>query len=155
MTVDDLLILTEDQIDYASLDLDLLAELARQATEPFIATSALASLSSRDELTAQDVCEEILRRPDGDTHLRAYAMTTLYSLSPERGLRQMEQCADSDIDERLLGSVIENVMSDIDRFKSGHRELVSKLIAKARRVSAERFSDPDEVQRFIAVFASQ
>ena len=45
MSVDDFLVLPYDHIDYTSLDVDTLRELAIQDSEPYIATSALAMLS--------------------------------------------------------------------------------------------------------------
>jgi hypothetical protein len=89
MTVDDLLMLTEDAIDYDALDVSLLGELARQPIEPFIATTALAKLHGRDALRAQAVCVEILGRGgDADRHLQAFAMTMLYSIDPDLAINE-------------------------------------------------------------------
>ena len=70
--------MTEDEIDFDALDVGLLEQLARQENEPFIATSALAKLSSRDQASARAVIDEILERadvivrcPQGHTTFRA------------------------------------------------------------------------------------
>jgi len=91
MTLDHLLMMTEDQIDYEALDLSTLDELVRQESDPFIATSALAAQQGRDPGRATDACEAILLRDEGDSHLRAFAMTSLYSLDSSKAAARMHE----------------------------------------------------------------
>jgi hypothetical protein len=91
MTLDHLLMMTEDQIDYEVLELGRLDELVRQESDPFIATSALAAQQGRDPKRATDACEAILLRDDGDSHFRAFAMTSLYSLDALKATALMHE----------------------------------------------------------------
>ena len=110
MTFDDLLMLTEDAIDYDALDVSLLSELARQPIGPFIATTALAKLHGREALRAQAGCVEILGRGgDADRHLQAFAMTMLYSIDPNLANGEMERLAGGACHALLVGAMSETV----------------------------------------------
>ncbi|MDQ3369586.1 MAG: hypothetical protein M3680_29510 [Myxococcota bacterium] len=151
MNIDELVILIDDEIDYEALPTELIEEAARQTADPFIATSALAELYARDQHAVQAVCVEILGRPDPDRHLRAFALTTLYSVDPAGGARAMVTLATEVSDETLLAAMIDSVMSEPARFAASP-ELVAALFAQVHRsTNADLLSNP-EVRDFVARF---
>jgi hypothetical protein len=89
MTLDELLLLPDDQIDYERLDRTMLRELATQSYEPFIATSALGELRVRRAVEARDASLAILASELPDRHLRSFALTTLCEVDEERDIEVM------------------------------------------------------------------
>ncbi len=149
MTLDYLLMMTESQIDYEILELSTLDELVRQNSDPFIATSALASQQGRDPVRATDACEAILLRDDGDSHLRAFVMTSLYSLDSSKATARMRQLVEhGSLDVSLLGAIVQNVVSDLERCRND-TDLLQRLSAAVKRFSIGQFSDQDEVRHFL------
>lgn len=73
----------DEQIDYGALSANMLAQLAVQRDEPFIATSALGELGQRgDEHASKVACEHILDGSICDAH-----QLTTFALTSERDKR--------------------------------------------------------------------
>jgi hypothetical protein len=94
------------------------------------------------------VCVEVLGRgEDADRHLQAFAMTMLYSIDPSLAIGEMERLAGGACHALLVGAMVENVMSDRERFAHA---FVTRLRAMVEELCGERFLDPDEVAAFVA-----
>lgn len=88
--VDDLLMLTFDEIDYNLLSIAELTGLAL-AEDMFIATSALTELLVRDKEAAASAARMILEEGRGDRHLQAHALEVFFSASPQHALAYIRQ----------------------------------------------------------------
>lgn len=149
MNVEDFLMMTEDEIDFDRLEIGVVAALAAQDAEPFIATSALGNLCGRDRAQTIVIASSILRRVDGDAYLGAFAMTILFGLAPEVCVDEMRRLLRGDPDPRMLEAMVDNVTADSSRFR-GEQPLLSTLRRKVSAVPRDALSDPDEVSRFLA-----
>jgi hypothetical protein len=153
-TVDDFLLLTDDQIDYASLDLGMVAQLATQRVEPFIATSALHELSRRDPATARDAAEGILGGDLWDHRLAAYALYILFNRDAESGIAQMARLLERELEQPIVDAMIESVMYEPARFRAGIGRLVLQLLGRRlRAVPAKAFDNPQWAAAVIALAA--
>jgi|694.fasta_scaffold22972_8 hypothetical protein len=83
MNADELMMLTEDQIDFESLSIDILKNLAL-GDELFMATSALAELGYRDLQQAEIIAWKILSEQKGDSHLQALALEVMFNCNPDK-----------------------------------------------------------------------
>jgi len=83
MNADELMMLTEDQIDFESLSIDILKNLAL-GDELFMATSALAELGFRDQKQAEMIAWKILSGQKGDAHLKALALEVMFNCNPDK-----------------------------------------------------------------------
>jgi hypothetical protein len=83
MNADELMMLTEDQIDFESLSIDILKNLAL-GDELFMATSALVVLGFRDQEQAEMIAWKILSEQKGDSHLQALALEVMFNCNPDK-----------------------------------------------------------------------
>lgn len=151
MTIDDFLVLPHDQIDYASLDVDLLHELATQHNEPYIATSALAELGARGAPEARAAAAAILAGEPWDRHLFAFAITTLCEIDCGEAAKTMARLLGTTNDPKVLGAMVECVLSNPDQFSAGaDRTFVDGLAKKVEVVDPDQFTDLDERAVFLA-----
>jgi uncharacterized protein with von Willebrand factor type A (vWA) domain len=151
MTINDLLVLPHDEIDYASLGAGMLRELAIQNSEPYIATSALAELGARSVPEARAAAAAILAAEPWDRHLFAFAITTLCDIDRDDATETMERLLDRTNDPKVLGAMVECVLSDADHFRVGHgRAFTDRLAAKVEAVQPDQFTDLDERAAFLA-----
>jgi hypothetical protein len=157
MTIDDLLVLPYDQIDYTSLDAGMLRELATQNSEPYIATSALAELGVRGGPEARIATSAILAAEPWDRHLFAFAITTLCDIDRGDATETMARLLEGTSDPKVLGAMVECVLSDSDHFSTGlARAFTDRLAAKVETVAPDQFTDLDERAAFLARYrASQ
>jgi hypothetical protein len=82
MEINELMRLTDDEIDYDALSDDELKELAL-GDELFIATSALGELDNRNGNLGAEVAWEILSNSKSERYLQAAALETLFQGNPE------------------------------------------------------------------------
>jgi hypothetical protein len=151
MSIDDLILLPHDQIDYQGLAPDVLLALATQQDEPFIATSALGELAARRGPEALAAVEAILAAEPWDRYLRAFAITILCGRDRERATETMARLLDDTTDPKDLGAMVECVMSDPDHFAAGPaRAFADRLAATVARVAPDQFTDLDERAAFLA-----
>lgn len=86
MNIDELMMLTEDQIDFELLSIDILKNLAL-GNELFIATSALAKLGYRDQKQAEMIAWTILSKQKGDSYLQALALEIMFDCNAEKTIQ--------------------------------------------------------------------
>jgi len=115
MNIDDLLMLTDDQIDYTSLSEDILQQLAL-GEELFIATSALTELSIRNSPCAASVAWEILSHAHGDHHLQARAVEVLFEVNRKRAMDWLEQQV-PECEPFMLNAIMELIIENESDFK--------------------------------------
>ena len=153
--IDRLLVLPAGEIRYDSLSTSTLSALATQLADPFIATSALGELAQRGPQDTKDAAENILDRELWDRHLTAFALTLLYDRDPESGIRRMESLAPTCADPKILTAMIENILSDPERFRTTDRASLARVIAQ--RVAAldlEEFNDVEQRDKFLSMFGN-
>lgn len=150
-SIDDLLLTPYEQIRFEELSSSLLAKLAVQQYEPFIATSALGQLSVRSADEGRAAAVAILE-DDWDRHLTAYALTTLFSYEPGAAIDRMRMRLPSCTDPLILSAMVENVMADPTQFENADgQEFVRGLADRVRATSPEEFSDQEERSAFLAM----
>ncbi len=116
MEINDLMMLTDEDIDYSSLSLDILKELAL-GDELFIANSALGELSERNSGIAGSIAWEILLNLHGDCYLQAAALEIIFQFDREKALdyisREVYFC-----NTYILNSIMELIIENEFKFKS-------------------------------------
>ena len=149
MTVNDLMMLTVNEIDYSSLSVETLKELAL-GDELFIATSAIGELANRDSNLGAEVAWEILSNSKGDRYLQAAALETLFQSNQKRALHYMNQRT-RDWDHYLLKTVIELIIENPSDFSSGLGWPVSRLIRERIKnfKDEEHFIAPELIDSFL------
>lgn len=123
--LEELLILTADDIEFETLSTQMLIDLALEE-EMFIATSALTELSLRDEQTAGVVAEKILNTGHGDRYLQAQALEKFFSASPHQGLNYIRQNLVK-FDPYVRRTVEELIAENRTIFNTELRNLLHKL----------------------------
>jgi hypothetical protein len=155
MNIADLLLLPDDEINYAALDVGVLLQLATQEDEPFIATSALGELGMRRVPEAVVAAAAILTKPLWDRYLHAFAITTLCATDPAQITEIMDSVIEQTNDPKVLGAMVECVLSEPDHFSKGAAQsFANKLAGKVRRVPPDEFTDLDERTRFLERFGA-
>lgn len=155
-TVDELLLLPDDQIEYSTLESSLLAALATQQEEPFIATSALAELAGRGVPEAASAAETVLEAEPWDRHLRAFAIKCLFELDSDRGLAQMERLVDACSDPKLLAAMMDNVLYTAEPFDTADgRAFVERLTRRVSRMEADTPDDRELRREYLAKYGSR
>lgn len=148
MTVNDLMMLADDDIDYSSLSVETLKELAL-GDELFIATSALGELANRDRSLGAEVARVILLESRGDRYLQAAALETLFQCNRELALDYMKEQAQK-CDRYLLKTVIDLIIENPSVFSSGRGWPVSRLIRERIKSfkDEEQFIAPELIDSF-------
>ena len=150
MSLNDLLLLPHDQIDYTSLDDGMLRELATQNSEPYIATSALAELGARGGHDARAAAATILSNELWDRHLFAFAVTTLCDIDCEEAARTIPRLLDVTSDSKVLGAMVECVLSYPDHFSSSSGQtFLRRLVTKVATVEPDEFTDAEQRTAFL------
>jgi hypothetical protein len=150
-SVDDILLTPYEQIEFEKLSSGLLAQLAVQEYEPFVATSALGQLAIRNVDEAQQAALAILDH-DWDRYLTAYALKILFSRDPSTAIEWMTMHLPACMDAEILAAMMENVMADSTHFENKQgRELIERLRNRVREISADEFSDQRERSSFLSM----
>jgi len=139
MSINELLMLTDDQIDYPSLPEDTLKQLAL-SDELFVATSALTELSIRNSPCAASTAWEILSQAHGDHHLQAGAIEVLFEVNRKQAMDWMEQQAPG-CAPFMLKTIMELIMENESAFKAEPGLSIAHLVI-------ERLAEFDEETRF-------
>src|SRR6476659_5212156 len=111
---EDLLLLPDDAIDYKALAADVLLDLATQDSEPYLATSALGELSRRGAPEARTAALAILAHEPWDRYLSAFAIGVLCRIDCGQATEVMHRLLGKTNDPKILGAMIECVLSDPD-----------------------------------------
>jgi hypothetical protein len=149
MEINELMMLTDDEIDYENLSDDELKELAL-GDELFIATSALGELENRKSKQASNIACSILSNSKGDRYLQAAALETLFQSNQKRALHYMNQRT-RNWDHYLLKTVIELIIENPSVFSSGLGWPVSRLIRERIKnfKDEEQFIAPELIDSFL------
>ncbi|GEM_PF-3220036 len=152
MKIDDLLILTYDQIDYSSLPVDALEQLAL-SDELFTATSALTELSIRNSPSAASVAWEILSKALGDHFLQARALEVLFKMNRKKTLDFMRQQV-PEYAPFMLNRIMEFIMENARDFESEPGLSIAHLVIKRLKELDEEATSPKlEAQKnFLKLF---
>ncbi len=152
MEIHELMMLTDNEIDYDSLSDDELKELAL-GDELFIATSALGELENRNSNLGAEVAWEILSNAKGDRYLQAAALETLFQSNQKRALHYMTQRS-RNWDHYLLKTVIELIIENPSVFSSGLGWSVSRLIREriTNFKDEEQFIAPELIDSFLRLY---
>ena len=126
MNINELLILTEDQIDYSSLPENTLKQLAL-SDELFIAASALTELSLRNSSCAASVAWEILSQARGDHHLQARAVEVLFEVNRQQAMDWMGQQV-PECDPFMLTAIMELIIENESDFKFEPGLSITRLV---------------------------
>jgi len=128
MTINELLMLTDDQIEYHGLPEDILKELAL-SEELFIATSALTELSIRKSPGAAAVAWEILSKAHGDHHLQATAIGVLFKMNRRQAMEFMRQQAPH-CEADMLNTMMELITENAPEFKAEPALSIARFVAE-------------------------
>lgn len=109
MNADELMMLTEDQIDFESLSIDILKNLAL-GDELFMATSALAELGYRDLQQAEIIAWKILSEQKGDSHLQALALQVMFNCNPKKTIHFIQSYQEKM--DNVLRSAVEDIIKE-------------------------------------------
>lgn len=149
MTIDDLLLFPHDEIDYGSLDAEMLRALATQQYEPYIATSALAELGIRRDPEAHAAAMAILSGDLWDRHLFAFAITTLCDIDGPDAAKIMPTLLARINDPKILGAMVECVLLTPESF-SADQGFLEQLAKKVEAIEPDEFTDLDMRSEFLA-----
>src|SRR5919202_5449730 len=152
MEINELMMLTDDEIDYDTLSDDQLKELAL-GDELFIATSALGELENRNANLGAEVAWEILSNSKGDRYLQAAALETLFQGNPELALDYMKEQVQK-CDRYLLNTIIQLIIENSSDFHSHLDSSVSRLICERIKTlhSQEQIIAPEVIDSFLSVY---
>jgi hypothetical protein len=127
--VSSLLMYTPDEIDFGSLSTDTVRALALEI-DPFIATYALAELSSRGRDVERETARQLLRSTD-DPWLRASSFDIVLGDDPQAAVAWLREHVDT-LDDDTLGRLLEPLADD-PRWRSapGADELLAALRRRA------------------------
>ena len=123
MNAKELMMLTEDQIDFESLSIDILKNLAL-GDELFIATSALAKLNECDKEQAEIISWTILSKQKGDSHLQALALEVMFNCNPDKAINFINSHWET-MDDVLLGTVEDIIMeNNLDNLRGSPKLMI-------------------------------
>jgi hypothetical protein len=109
MNADELMILMEDQIDFESLSIDILKNLAL-GDELFMATSALVVLGFRDQEQAEMIAWKILSEQKGDSHLQALALEVMFNCNKDKTINFIQTHRDGM--DNILWDAVEDIIKE-------------------------------------------
>lgn len=128
MNLDDLSLLSDNQIDYGTLPDSLLRDLTL-GDDLFIATSALVTLSQRRSKLAQTLASDILEKGLGDRYIQAAAIDVLFDMNPTSALdfitKQIQTC-----DAYLFNVILELMVQNYDYFNRSNRFQIIEIASK-------------------------
>jgi hypothetical protein len=152
MEINELMMLTDDDIDYGDLPLDILEQLAF-GDELFIATSALGELSRRDSSIAASVSWKILSCFQGDCYLQAAALEVLFQFDREKALNYIRTQAQS-CNPYILNSIMQLMIENESDFKSDTTSsLVSIVLQRLKEFDSEaQYPEPEVRKNFLNTY---
>jgi hypothetical protein len=109
MNADELTMFTEDQIDFESLSIDILKNLAL-GDELFMGTSALAVLGFRDQEQAEMIAWKILSEQKGDSHLQALALEVMFNCNKDKTINFIQTHRDGM--DNILWDAVEDIIKE-------------------------------------------
>jgi hypothetical protein len=152
MEIHELMMLTDDEIDYNTLSDDELKELAL-GDELFIATSALGELENRNGNLGAEVAWEILSNAKGDRYLQAAALETFFQGNPELALDYMKEQAQK-CDRYVLKTILELMIENSSDFQSQLASSVSHILGERIKNlhNQEDIIAPEVIDSFLSLY---
>ncbi len=154
-------LLGSDEIDFSTLDNEMLSGLAR-GQEPYIATSALFELAQRPNSKSQEIATALLTATD-DEYLRAAALRVLFEKDRGSAIDHMGNMA-TNCDPYVFGEMLDLMIENQSEFdRSPRSDLVQLVTARLRSLAkeavdngrralfAEMFSRPSERVRAVDI----
>lgn len=155
MTLDEILLIPADDIEYEQLDSGLLLAAATQNEEPFVATNALAELKRRRAPETRQAAEQIIASANGDRHLRSFAILMLFGVDCQRAAEIGIEMVPRTVDPEVLGAFIEGALGEADDLDNGlGQTLIALLVQQARLIPPGKGSDPGDWQRLLERYGS-
>ncbi len=151
MNIDEILMLTPDQIDFDRLSEDVLIKLVL-AEDQFIATSALGELSRRKSDLVQGLASTVLRECLGDRYLRAAAFEALFTAAPTEAIEYIANVSE-ECDEYLFNSILETMVENVPFFKASHdtrpvQAVLNRLMALQKEAQYPRAELVEQFRQF-------
>lgn len=110
--VNDLLLLTDPEIDYKSLADEILEQLALES-DPYIANSSLIELWTRNGAMATETAWQLLLRPPDEPFLQSTALRIIFARAREKALDYIMANVE-DVHPQLLNTIVELLMYESD-----------------------------------------
>jgi len=154
MSIDDLSMLGDDQIDYATLADETLRELAL-GDDLFVANSALVTLAIRHSKLAAPLAWDILTEPHGDRYLHAAALNVLFRMDRKRAVDYMIRQV-QELDSYVLNTLAEIMLENHDYFKSEATiPIVRTVIQRMQQCSSDtKWPDSEVREKFLRLYAT-
>ena len=146
MDISNLLMMTSDDIDFESLEVDVLEALIRSNEDQFIATDALHELNVKDSQRSLIISKEILEGSFGDKFLMAQAISIIYLLEPNflfRGFRERI----SQYGPVLLDELVDLFWVDLKEKKGDQlfQSNLNILVEQLKHTGLDRFDNQDYI----------
>lgn len=152
MNLDEILMLTSDEIDFTELSEENLEKLVL-CEDLFIATSALGELSRRRSNLTPRLASKILSEHLGDRYLQATAFEALFATAPSKAadhiVKQVEVC-----DGYVLNSILEILLENVDFFSAEQHSGAVQAVADRLRglTKGTKYPNPELVEQFRRVY---
>lgn len=154
MDINELMMLTDEDIDYSNLSEETLKELAL-GDELFMATSALGELSRRKSSLAALIADEILSQSLGDCYLQANALEVLFDLNRKQALDYISEKGLYS-NSYILNTIMELMIENESDFKRGSAlSLITFVKERLKEFgSCEKFLEPEVRDYFLKLYGS-
>jgi hypothetical protein len=154
MSIDDLSMLGDDQIDYATLSDETLRELAL-GDDMFVANSALAILAIRHSKHAAPLAWDILTKPHGDRYLHAAALNVLFRMDRQRAVDYLIGQVQA-LDSYVLNTLAEIMLENHDYFKSdATMPIVRTVMQRMQQYNSDtKWPDPEVRGKFLRLYTT-
>lgn len=147
--VNDLLMLTDQEIDFRGLSVEMLEQLALES-DPYIANAALTELWARNRVMAAEASQELLARVTNEHFLQATALRVVFADNPQKALRYMLTHG-ANIHPQLLNTLIDSLMYESDfRYELQLARLIKEQIS-GREEEMGDYLEPDAFADFVQV----
>jgi hypothetical protein len=140
LSLDQLEMLSDHQIEYDTLTDDVLAHLAR-GHDLFVATSALTELSIRQSPLAVSIARDIVDKRLGDHFLIATALDKLFKFDQDAAVDAIARLA-AEAHPKLLGSMLEIIEENESAFQNPEGRAATEAVARRLKdVPADQLGD--------------
>lgn len=145
--VNDLLMLTDQEIDFKGLSVEVLEQLALES-DPYIANAALTELWARNRTMAVETAQELLARTTIDHFLQATALRVVFAVNREMALNYMRRHG-ANAHPQLLNTLIDLLLYESDfRYELQLAHIVRQQIT-GREEEMGDYLEPDSVADFV------
>lgn len=153
MEINELMMLTDEDIDYSSLSIDILKELTL-GDELFIATSALGELLQRNGSVAASIARAILLKLHGDCYLQAAVLETVFRFDQEKALDYIREQAPK-CNTYVRNSILEIMIENESEFRSNNAlPLVSIVLQRLKTLdSTTQYPEPEVRDSFLNMYS--